>query len=59
MWAEDGTQLAVARYVNGRIRSFNGKEPKEEPFECTYAEDGTIARATAPDQCLPAAEFPL
>jgi hypothetical protein len=59
MWLEDGSKIAVARYVDGKILSFRNSEPKKEPFECTYSPDGSVIPATAQEQCPAASEFPM
>ena len=59
MWLEDGSKIAVARYVDGKIRSFSSTEPKQEPFECSYSPGGSVTYATAEEQCPPTSEFPM
>jgi hypothetical protein len=59
MWLGDGTKLSVARYVHGKIESFNGQEPKSGPFQCKYSNGNLIEAESTVGKCPPAEQFPL
>ena len=64
LWLEDGTRLAVARYVKGRVASFELNEPKGKAVHCVYSNDPSIniaIQASGGDvgDCPNAERFPL